>query len=167
MEWTPEIIVSIIGILATSFVGVILTAQINSKKDKIDDLNSIINSMKSLNELYNFDKLKSYKEIVELEAEGRYRIKYSENLKKINKESTTEAAERFINKNTDFLESYEEILSIPINIMLSMSKSDREVHLKNYPKNEQILRSFLDAIDNGDVSPDSSVFRADVKPKKS
>lgn len=162
MEWTPEIITSFIGIITTAVVGVILTTQINSKKDKIKDLNTIIESMKSLNDLYNFDKLKSYKEIIELEAEGRYKIKFTERLQTINKESTTEAAIRYINKNANFIESYEEILSIPVNIMLSMSKPDREIHLKNYPKNEKLLRSFLEAIDKGDVSPGSSILETDA-----
>ena len=164
MNLTPETIISLIGIIATTIVGVILSRQIMSQKETISNMKTIIDSMKSFNDIFDVEKIKSYAKFSEQEAELRYKSMYTEKIaeltnktKNFSKEEAIAAAERFIMKNENFFESYEEILSIPINIMLPMSKEEREKHLKHYPKNKETLRKFLEAIDRGEIQPGSSV----------
>lgn len=171
MDITPEIIVSIIGVIATSIVGYILSTQIKSQKDTIDGLKTIVDSMKSLNDMYNFDKIKSYAEIIEKEADGRYKVMYSEKFKeqlsKLDKEARITATERYLMKNADFIEQYEELASDLINFLLTKPENERLEWLDRYPKNKENILPFLEAIKRGEVHPGSSTDSNDSKPKNS
>ena len=68
MELTPDTIISLVGLATTAVVGIILSKQIASQKDTINHLKTIIDSMKSLNDIYNFDKLRSYTEILKISS---------------------------------------------------------------------------------------------------
>jgi uncharacterized membrane-anchored protein YhcB (DUF1043 family) len=171
MDMTPELIISIIGTLSTAVVGTILFNLVKSQQSTINNMKTNMDSMKSFMDVFDVEKVKSFTKLSTEEAELRYKSLYQQKLQEVvnkstipvTKEQAVEAMERYIDNNIDFLESYEEIMSIPINIMLPMNPDQREQHLKHYPKNADLLRRFLQAIDRGEVEPDSSVLK---KPPK-
>lgn len=175
MEFTLETIISLIGILSTAVVGVILFRQVKSQQATINNMKVNMDSMKSFMDIFDIEKVRSFTKLSTEEAELRYKTMYHQKITEIAKKSTipvtrdqaVQAAEKFIEKNIDFLESYEEIMSIPINILLPMTLEEREEHLQHYPKNASTLRHFLKAIDKGEIKPNSSVLKKPPKPKNS
>ena len=55
--------------------------------------------------------------------------------------------------NKDFLEQYNELISIPFSIMKDLDWQERERQLLRIPKNAPMLRELLKAYDKGEFPP--------------
>jgi uncharacterized membrane-anchored protein YhcB (DUF1043 family) len=115
MELTPEFIISIIGTLSTAVVGVILFRLVKSQQTTINNMKTNMDSMKSFMDVFDIEKVRSFAKLSTEEAELRYRTMYQQKVQEIASKSTIpvteeqaiKAAELYIEKNSDFLESYE------------------------------------------------------------
>lgn len=166
MTLTSDAVISFISIIVTAIVGIILYTQNQRQKELIDSMTKVIDSMSKMNQLFDPVKIGEYlrlmTEKVKIEEEKNHYEKLNEatlaNQKLVDQEiaKTFEfSKELYLDVNKDFGAAFEELISIPIGIMLRMNAAEREAHLKHYPKSGFFIKTTLDGIEKGHIKPNN------------
>ena len=149
MEWFLQNLIPLLSIVATSIVGIILGKLIQSQKDTISAMKTNMDTMKLLNDMYNPDKMKSYSDLVEKEAEMRYKSHFKKqlNIKIQSFESIQSALNESLDLNYKIFDLYQELAQIAVVYLVNIPQQQRVEIFNKYPKNEAFLKNILAEID--------------------
>jgi len=146
MDWNQETIISLSQIGVTLFVGGILLWQITAQAGVISSMKTNMDTMKSLNDMYNPDKLKSYNEALVKNAELRYKSLYDQKVNALVANLSQKNKDEVLEVIREIEEGYDELLKAYIPYLASLPKSEREPIFKAFPKNEHLFRTEVNKI---------------------
>lgn len=109
---------------------------------------SIVKYMKTAMDAVNPQKIIDAQKIIDQGKDWELKLKLSHKTQEI----TREAGRQFQEVNKTFLDQYNELINVPFGILKDKDWEYREAFLLKLPKNADVIRSILQAYDNGDFS---------------
>ncbi|QNF34329.1 hypothetical protein HUW51_16960 [Adhaeribacter swui] len=167
MVLSSQEILSIVSILITGLVGTVLYNQNQRQKELIDSLTKAMDSMSKMNQLFDPVKLGQYLELMVEKAKVENEKIHNDKLqqatlaheKKVQEEvnkTFSFSKELYLDVNKDFGAAFEELISIPIGILIKMNNEERENQLKFYPKSGFFIKTAIEAFEKGHIKPNSN-----------